>query len=559
MNVAAADRPESAEGAKEPTSAQAAPAGRAGFAPRGVWIVALLAGLLHIAPFWQAQLSTPDGWRFAENLTVSPDYLQYRVWTRQVLSEGPVVENRFTTEPHAAYLPVFFYWVVGHTARLLAVPPERVYAYAGIPLAIALTLLVWTFVRHFVGERVHGWWIFLAIMFGGGLGAHLKLLAELPPFRGRGITSRLLLEPLELNPPFEDYRSHYVVKTLLDSHFLLIWIGALLAVGALWLAIRRRSTPFAIVTGALFAANTFLHVYEAVTLMAIAMGVALCCWAERDARRAIVTTLLWAGAGAALAVGVIARWVAIAGLPAPPWRAVPILFLILLIAYPVAWGLIAWGGREFWRRAQLPERFLVGWALGCTVLTLSAPLYPYPDRGTMTMQVPLMLIAGLVWFAHRPRLTRRAFVVALLLMGATPLWLAARTVYYARFRDDAPFAFLSPDHQAHLAALEGRAAPGDVLVAEGRDLLWLGPTFPGRLYNGHFFLTVDFERKDGEVMQLLEGTGEPDWELLRRTGATWLFVRADRSPERFASRLVPVARNGAGWLFTTNAARRASR
>ena len=559
MNVAAEERPKPAGEPGSDASAGAVPASHAGFAPRRVWLVAVLAALLHIAPFWHAQLATPDGWRFAENLTVSPDYLQYRVWTRQVLSEGPVVENRFTTEPHAAYLPVYFYWAIGHGARLLATSPERVYAYVGIPLAITLTLLVWAFVRHFVRDRAQGWWVFLAVMFGGGLGAHLKLLAELPPLRGRAITSSLILEPLELYPPFEEYRSHYVVKALLDSHFLLIWIGALLAVGALWLAIRRRSTPLAVVTGALFAANTFLHVYEAVTLMAIAGGVALCCWPDRDHRRAIVTTGLAAGAGAALAVAVIARWVAVAGLPTPPWRAVPILFLVLLAAYPVAWGLIAWGGRDFWRRAELPERFLIGWALGCTVLTLSAPLYPYPDRGTMTMQLPLMLIGGLIWFSHHPRLTRRALVIAVMLMGATPAWLVARTAYYSRFRDDAPFAFLSPDHQAHIAALERRAAPGDVLVAEGRDLLWLGPTFPGRFYNGHFFLTVDFARKDDEVMQLVGGAAEPDWELLRRTGATWLFVNADRSPERFASRLVPVSRNAAGWLFTTHGARIAGR
>src|SRR5688572_14725236 len=99
---------------------------RPGGIPPRVWIVALIAALLHMAPFWHAQVSTRDGWTFTGNTTVSPDYMQYRVWERQAQREGPVVTNRFTTEPNAKHLPVFFYWGVGTLSRWLGVRPEFV-------------------------------------------------------------------------------------------------------------------------------------------------------------------------------------------------------------------------------------------------------------------------------------------------------------------------------------------------------------------------------------------------------------------------------------------------
>src|SRR5688500_14671141 len=142
--------------------------------PIALWVVAAFAAVVHIAPFWRAEASARDGWTFTGNLTVSPDYMQYRVWARQSQREGPLVTNRFTTEPNRAHLPVFFYWAVGKVAGWVGSKPERVYAYAGSLFAAALAVLVFATVRHFLPMPRHAWWVFLAIFFGGGLGAHLK-------------------------------------------------------------------------------------------------------------------------------------------------------------------------------------------------------------------------------------------------------------------------------------------------------------------------------------------------------------------------------------------------
>ena len=503
--------------------------------PARVLVVALLAGLFHIAPFIRAELATAPGWSFAENTTVSPDYMQYRVWERQAAESGPLVENRFTTEPNRPHLFVVFSWVIGKTAKAFDVSPERVYAWIGVPLAIILALMIYGAVRHFIPNEHAAWWTFLAILFGGGLGAHLKIANEFPFLREFGPFNRVVTQSLDATMVFEEYRSHYVVKTLLDSHFLIIWIASLASVLAFYWAIRRGTVAWYATAAALFAGTTFLHLYEGVTLLAIAAGIVLCCWPLREQRPILVRALVWCSVATALSYAVLVWWFANSGIPIPSWHAVNVMASVLVIAYPAAFGLIAWGFPNYWRTAGLPERVLVGWALACTVVTLSGPFYPYPDRGTMTMQVPLTVIAGAIYFARWPRLTWKAFVIGVALMGATPTWLVARTWKFTGFREDTPWMFLNGGHRDVIRTLEERATADDVLIADGPDLLWIAPTFPGRHYVGHFFLTVDYERKLGELHQLLASAAPADAAFLAEAGVRWVFVNASREPERFAS------------------------
>ena len=519
--------------------------------PLGVVVVAALAACFHIAPFLRAERATPPGWTFADNMTVSPDMMQYRVWARQAAGRGPLVDDRFTSEPNRPHLFVVTYWAVGTTARVLGTTPERVYAYAGVPLAFLLVLLLYRIVRHFVPDAHAAWWTFLALVAGGGFGAHLKLVNELPGARDHPLLRRLVAEPLARTPLFEDYRSHYVVKVLLDTHFLVIWIAALASVLAFYAAVRRGGPRRTIGAASLFAASTLLHLYEGITLLAIAAGIVACTWPlaahRRHALHALAAVTLATGAAYAVQV----RWFLRSGIPLPAWRAVDVLFATLVLAYPVAFALIARGWRDTWRDAPLPARVLAGWALGCLVVTLSAPFYPYPDRGTMTLQVPLTVLGGMAYFARHSRLTRAALVVGVLTLGATPAWLLARTWRNTGFRADAPWAFQHEGHRAVLAALQARATADDVLLADGPDALWLAPTFPGRHYVAHFFLTVDYARKQAELERLLASAAPADARLLAAHRIRWFFVNEARGPARFAALpgLVPVVRSRAGWLF----------
>lgn len=518
--------------------------------PLRVWVVAVIAALIHMMPFWHAQLSTRPGYEFTGNLTISPDYMQYRVWERLAVREGPIVSNTFTTQPNRPHLPVLYYWAVGHTARILGVRPEFVYAYSGALFAIILAILVWVFVQRFLADAVMRWWVFVAIMFGGGLGGHLKLLESTPVLGQIAAVRRWLIDPIAPWPVFEEYRSHYIFKALFDSHFLLLWIVALLGILALARALERYTPARAALAAAAFAVMTLLHVYEGVTLLAIAAAVVAVSWRHPVERRTAMRLVAWTGAGVAATYAALGMLFARSGMPLPEWRAVNILFSIVVIAFPIAWWLMAIGLRDYWLRAGPSERFLVAWGAACTVLTLSGPFYPYPDRGTLTMPVPVLIIAGAIFAARFGRPTRMALVIAIAVFAAGPTWQLARGWYFSGFRADAPFMFLSPDHRAVVDELAARATTADVLLAEPPDLLWLAPEHPGRLYLGHFFLTPHYREKREALERAML---EPDslGALLQRSGARWVFAGAGRDVGRVG--LIPgltaVKRGAAGTLF----------
>ena len=513
-------------------------------------MVAVVAALLHMLPFWHAQWSTQPGYEFTGNLTISPDYMQYRVWERLAVREGPIVSNTFTVEPNRPHLPVFFYWGVGHTARVLGVAPEFVYAYSGAIFAVLLALLIWAFVRRYLADAVMRWWVFVAIMFGGGLGGYLKLLEATPVLGQLPIVRSVLIDPVAPWPVFEEYRSHYVFKALYDSHFLLLWIVALLAILALARALERYTPARAALAAAAFAAMTVLHVYEGVTLLAIAMAAVAASWRHEAERKTALHLVAWTSVGVVAVYAVLGFLFVRSGMPAPEWRAVNILLSIVVIAFPIAWWLMAVGLRDYWSGAGPRERFLVGWAAACTVLTLSGPFYPYPDRGTLTMPVPVLLIAGAIFATRYGRPTKVALVVALAVFSAGPIWQIARSWYFSGFRPDAPFMYLSTDHRAVIEDLKARATTTDVLLAEGPDLLWMAPEHPGRLYLGHFFLTPNYRQKR-EALEL--AMAEPDslGALLDRSGARWLFASAGRDVAGVARvpGLTVVRAGAAGTLF----------
>lgn len=110
--------------------------------------------------------------------------------------------------------------------------------------------------------------------------------------------------------------------------------------------------------------------------------------------------------------------------------------------------------------------------------------------------------------------------------------------------------YLSRDHRATIDTLSAQAATTDVLVAEPGDLLWIAPEFPGRFYVGHFFLTVDYKRKNERIQRAL---ALPDSlpMALADAGADWVFVNAARDRARIAQlpRLTPVITREHGTLF----------
>ena len=526
-------------------------------------LAALVAGLVHLGPFWGAQLQTPPGWEFTGNLNGSPDEMQYRMLMERTQTTGPIVDNRMTSEPNAPHIAMFFYYGVGKLSGWLHARPGYVYAYLGAVLAIVLSLGLYWCAGHFLGSRYQTWWVFLSLLLGGGLGAHLMLLDDVDRLHSLTPFRRIVTEGLQNSIVFEQYRSHYIFTTLFDTHFLFFLVVALAAIASLYLALTAFTVPRLLLAGFLFGTATLLHIYDGVTLLFIAAGIVALFWLRGlPVRHAVLTFAL-----CALLVGAAIAWQMLlykqAGVPIPAWRAQSVYFSELALAYPLAWGLIAWGLVGYWRTAGVRECFLLGWALGCTVLTLSGPFYPYSDRGTLTLQVPLMIVAGAIYFARHPRVNWRHALVAAAILGATPVWQVWRirtNMSFAAHPSGSPpaYTWMTPDHQALVRALREHAVDEDILIVDKSrvpwrtDDLWLTSGFPGRLYAGHYALTPDYQRKRDEVNAFFSTTDpSAGVEFLRRASIRFVYVRQEADVARFGQMpgLNPVLSNSVGALF----------
>jgi hypothetical protein len=524
--------------------------------PAWVWVVGLIAAAVHMAPYLRALAVTPAGYEFTGNLSLSPDYMQYRVWMRQTQIEGPIVSDVFTTEANEPHLPVPLYWTFGKVASWTGVSPEWTYAWFGALLAVAFAVVLWLGVSRFIRSSRARAWTFGALMFGGGLGGALRLLEDFAWARGSFTIQYLLLQPLRGEggtPTFESYRGNYIVQALLDTHFLAFWLITTAAVLVLHSAVRRPSAGRLAIAAAVFAFGTFLHIYEGLTLLAITWG-ALAAVAFRDAaprRTLLVTGAVCTGAVVLtlLPIFMIARQ---SGLPTPSWRGETLVFSVFVLAYPLALGLLVWGFGRYWREAGVDEAFLVGWAVACAAIVLSGPFFPYPDRGTMTLQIPLFLIGAGIWFARRPRVGPLAAVVVVLLLGSTPFYIAKRQIARTAFDPAESFKWIGPAEQRVLSALRERASRTDVLVADQPSLRWIAPVYPGVHYAGHFFLTVDFGRKQEALRRFYESANDAERRaFLDEWGVRWLFVDERYDAESFVRLpgVTLVERTPAGSLF----------
>jgi hypothetical protein len=521
--------------------------------PFSVWLIAALVALIHIVPFWRAQHEAPQGYRFTGVLYASPDFIPYRVWIRQTQEMGILVDNRFTSEPNRPHLLLVFYYAIGKLSEWTQVTPEYALAYTGCFLAFALAIVLFLLIRGFFVSTYQTMWVFLATLFGGGLTTHLKILSLLP-FRR---LQHLLSVPITNARLLEENRGGYIVGILFDTHFLVVWLLASLSL----LAYRKTLSRFSLLniafTGLLFGFSTIVHVYEGITLLMIVAGILLISWIKRISLMPvfILTAVCFIATAIAFLIQVLLY--RRSGLPISPWSEPPVIFSTLILSFPLAWILIVRGWSTFWSRTSLNECFVAGWALGCLTLTLSGPFYPYPERGMVTLQIALSIMAGMMYFKWHRRVSAKHAVVAVLLLSATPLWFFAQQWKLSSFRVD-PHVFEDQEHREMINFLIETASSTDVLLSDKSmpgwlsDDLWLYPEYPGKFYCGHFFLTVRFEKKRFWANEFFINKNPKEQEaFLRENHIRFVFVGNTKDPEPLMSipGVVLLKRNSAGSIL----------
>jgi hypothetical protein len=525
--------------------------------PTYVFLIALLIAVLSISRYWRAQLQTPQDWKFEWNISVSPDYMQYRMWMRQTQDTGVLVENNFTTEPNPPHLLVLFYFVIGKISEFINLSPEVVYAYTGAFLAFIFTIFLYTIVRWFIKTPKHVWWVFGVLLLGGGLGAYLKGLSVIPWVRNNPLFYRIFVVGYESWPVFEDYRGNYIFISLFDTHYILTWLLTAASIIAFYFALKKSSVAGLLITAALFTLTTLVHIYEGVTLSVVATFILLIFWRKKLITRQVLITYAVTIGAVFLGLAIFAFLYRLSDLPASDWRGINILVSTLIIAFPVAWISIAMGIVDYWKNADFDDSFLIGWAAGCLALTLSGPFFPYPDRGTMTLQIPLYLIAGLIYFRRYKRVTWPIVALIVVLIGLTPVWYLREQWNNTTFVTYRPAEFTNADHRAMIEALKDRAQVTDVLITDTAkpawksDLLWLAPEYPGKLYCGHFFLTVDYTQKCTDLRDFYGSDLEDQAKFLHEKNIRFIYLEPGKDLSQFEK--IPgvdlILRNSAGSLF----------
>jgi hypothetical protein len=528
--------------------------------PWPVYLIAVLAALFHMSIFWHAQAETPDGWEFTGNLSNSPDYMQYRVWMRQTQHSGPIVENRLTPEANAPHLPVFFYWTLGRTAELTGAPPEFVFEYAGAVLAALFVVLLFLTVRLFMRRARDTWWVFLVILLGGGLTAHLKYLTR---SGGTGLaTLNRIINPVNDYLTFEAMRFAYVFKTLLDTHFLVVYLSTTATLVAFYFAVTRKTGRSYWLTAGLAVITTALHLYEGILLAAIAFMVVMLLYAkERATLPESLRLFASCGGAAGLTLALLLLMQRSSGIPITTWSAPDIMFSNVMLGHPVGWLVLIVGFPAMWAAADERHLVLLGWLGGCLILLLSSPYFPFADRGATTLQIPLYLLAGLIFFRRYRRVPLVAAVLLVAVLGASLPFTAWGHWRDTSFSAERPSMHLDAEHRKTLSILRSQASESDVLLAEYFDYRWLVPYFPGRGYHPHFFLTVDFERRSRLADAFFTELGPDDRAaFLAESGIDFVWVdRDDYDPEEIARTpgLVALDRGSHGALFRFEPARAA--
>src|SRR5439155_21798136 len=210
--------------------------------------------------------------------------------------------------------------------------------------------------------------VFALTMIGGGLGAHLKIIDSIPWLHDKGIIYRLLSEPISTARLFEDVRGQYTLNVLFDTHFLAVWFFALLSILALYRTLKGFSYLRLALTAGAFTLTTLMHLYEGITLTMIALFVCFFCWRKRVTVPTSILTFVVCSlcvAGSLLFLVILYRS---SGLSISRWTAPVSFFSTLLLAFPLAWVLIASGIVDYWRKGSLDQCFLLGWMMGCLAL-----------------------------------------------------------------------------------------------------------------------------------------------------------------------------------------------
>jgi hypothetical protein len=465
--------------------------------PAVVPAVALLVPLVHCLPGWQESLrDRPPREIFLGFPYMAEDHFVHASLARQTGDEGRIfVENRFTTEPQKGRFLFFYFPIVGIVTRMLGVSLPLAWDLMRVVVGFAFFLVVWRFTAAFftsTSERLLGY-VFVAL--SGGIGWIVR-----PMLTAVGAPSSVAEAPsLGLEWNWSTYAStampHWTAAELL------LLLSALVLCGGWRLGGAWRWLAGLVLPPLCFFAHPYTGVAAYLTFVLFVAAPALVPAQAGHRLRQLRENLISALPFLVSFVFVAAYEIWARGDPvfaATNRRLLDWNRGNAVLAYPVTYGLLLPLASIGWRGSlelATPVRHLLAAWIGAAFLLAVNPVAA-AVKFQYLLHLPIALLAAAGW-QHLRRSQRARRIPLLILVTALFLHAPWRVVAELANGIGDPSAFISAEELEAMTFLDAQP-PANVLCAyeSGNRIGWISGK---RVYVGHWFMTLDLERKRGEV------------------------------------------------------------
>lgn len=469
-----------------------------------VLLIAVLVPLLSMIPTWNGYVAErpPEkifmGFRF-----MADDHFQYAGFISQSADEGKLfTENPFTTEPQKGRFVLLYMWMVGQIARLTGWGISWSWEFSRLFVGVAFMLVAWWFSGLLFKDARSRFLGYVFVAFSGGIGWALYLMLVGQSQKG--------LQGSSLNDPF-NYQWNW---STFGTMVLPLWVApaALLLIGACLVAGNYRRSIRLVLGFVLPPLIYFMHPYTGIAAYAtFSLFPLLPMFGALWRREAIpwesffeklktvlpmlasfvivACYLLWARQDQVYAINAQRAF---------SWNPSYSPFL-----YPFAYGLLLpltiygiwWSGSLRTKARDM----LVAWLIASTILSLNPFLAGVKFQYLIHLPLAFFSAHGLIELKQRSESFRKLLSgVGALVLGVL-LFLNSALII---FKDMPPIAsdtniYLSASELAAMKFLKEQS-PGNVLSSG-----WIGNRIPWlagkKVYVGHWFLTIDYDRKLAEV------------------------------------------------------------
>ena len=230
----------------------------------------ILLALVTTLPYLLGYLGSPAGKYFLGFVLNPADQNTYFMWMTQVASGEVLLRNLYTSIPHDGAMLNLVFLAAGWTGRLLG-SLDLAYQLLRVLAVVLLAWSVWLFVATFTASRERRRWLFLAVVFGAGIGWIWNIYRLVNGDYGSLVSdTELLTRPLDLWVP----EGYVFYSMLVMPHFSLAIALLLLTVRYAAIGMSENRLAPTIAAGVLCFALSFVHPYDVLIVLGLAGGVA---------------------------------------------------------------------------------------------------------------------------------------------------------------------------------------------------------------------------------------------------------------------------------------------